>query len=191
MSKEAIVEKIISDAHLRAESIIGEANAKADEVISVAAEECKEYLYSTKSETDRMVFDVDARSKTVAELDAKKLTLAAKTKVLDVVYERTLENLRNLDKEAYSALVFGMLENAKDGDVVTISKREKDIVTKESLAEFAKKKGIKLTLAEQFGDFDGGIVLGGNGVDKNFTFEVEVALLKEQTEAKTAKEIFG
>ena len=153
--------------------------------------ECKEYMYSFKSETDKMIFDVDARTKTVAELDARKLTLAAKTKVLDVVYERTLENLRNLDKEAYSALVFGMLENAKDGDVVTISKREKDIVTKESLAEFAKKKGIKLTLAEQFGDFDGGIVLGGNGVDKNFTFEVEVALLKEQTEAKTAKEIFG
>ena len=191
MSKEAIVEKIISDAHLKADSIVAEANAKADEIISAAAEECKEYMYSFKSETDKMIFDVDARTKTVAELDARKLTLAAKTKVLDVVYERTLENLRNLDKEAYSALVFGMLENAKDGDVVTISKREKDIVTKESLAEFAKKKGIKLTLAEQFGDFDGGIVLGGNGVDKNFTFEVEVALLKEQTEAKTAKETFG
>ena len=191
MSKEAIVEKIISDAHLKADSIVAEANAKADEIISAAAEECKEDMYSFKSETDKMIFDVDARTKTVAELDARKLTLAAKTKVLDVVYERTLENLRNLDKEAYSALVFGMLENAKDGDVVTISKREKDIVTKESLAEFAKKKGIKLTLAEQFGDFDGGIVLGGNGVDKNFTFEVEVALLKEQTEAKTAKEIFG
>lgn len=191
MSKEAIVEKIISDAHLKADSIVAEANAKADEIISAAAEECKEYMYSFKSETDKMIFDVDARTKTVAELDARKLTLAAKTKVLDVVYERTLENLRNLDKEAYSALVFGMLENAKDGDVVTISKREKDIVTKESLAEFAKKKGIKLTLAEQFGDFDGGIVLGGNGVDKNFTFEVEVALLKEQTEAKTAKEIFS
>ena len=191
MSKEAIVEKIISDAHLKADSIVAEANAKADEIISAAAEECKEYMYSFKSETDKMIFDVDARTKTVAELDARKLTLAAKTKVLDVVYERTLENLRNLDKEAYSALVFGMLENAKDGDVVTISKREKDIVTKESLAEFAKKKGIKLTLAEQLGDFDGGIVLGGNGVDKNFTFEVEVALLKEQTEAKTAKEIFG
>ena len=191
MSKEAIVEKIISDAHLKADSIVAEANAKADEIISAAAEVCKEYMYSFKSETDKMIFDVDARTKTVAELDARKLTLAAKTKVLDVVYERTLENLRNLDKEAYSALVFGMLENAKDGDIVTISKREKDIVTKESLAEFAKKKGIKLTLAEQFGDFDGGIVLGGNGVDKNFTFEVEVALLKEQTEAKTAKEIFG
>ncbi|HAT83330.1 MAG TPA: V-type ATP synthase subunit E, partial [Clostridiales bacterium] len=43
----------------------------------------------------------------------------------------------------------------------------------------------------KFGDFDGGLILSENGVDKNFTFEVEVALLKEQTEAKTAKEIFG
>lgn len=191
MSKEAIVEKIISDAHLRAESIIGEANAKADEVISVAAEECKAYLYNFKAETDKMVFDVEARSKTVAELDAKKLALAAKTKVLDVVYERTLDNLRNLDKDTYSELIFAMLQNAKDGDVVTISKREKDIVTTESLAQFAKEKGISLTLLDKLGDFDGGVILSENGVDKNFTFEIEVALLKEQTEANVAKEIFG
>lgn len=191
MSKEAIVEKIISDAHLKADSIVAEANAKADEIIAKAAEECKEYLYSTKSETDRMVLDVDARSKTVAELDAKKLTLAAKTKVLDVVYERVLENLRNLDEKTYSDLIFAMLDNAKDGDAVTISQREKDIVTEATLAEFAKKKGIKLTLSDKFGDFDGGLILSENGVDKNFTLEVEVALLKEQTEAKTAKEIFG
>lgn len=191
MSKEAIVEKIISDAHLRAESIIGEANAKADEVISVAAEECKAYLYNFKAETDKMVFDVEARSKTVAELDAKKLTLAAKTKVLDVVYERALDNLRNLDKDTYSELIFAMLQNAKDGDVVTISQREKDIVTTESLAQFAKEKGIFLTLSDKLGDFDGGVILSENGVDKNFTFEIEVALLKEQTEANVAKEIFG
>ena len=191
MSKEAIVEKIISDAHLRAESIIGEANAKADEVISVAAEECKAYLYNFKAETDKMVFDVEARSKTVAELDAKKLALAAKTKVLGVVYERTLDNLRNLDKDTYSELIFAMLQNAKDGDVVTISKREKAIVTTESLAQFAKEKGISLTLSDKLGDFDGGVILSENGVDKNFTFEIEVALLKEQTEANVAKEIFG
>ena len=119
MSKEAIVEKIISDAHLKADSIVAEANAKADEIIAKAAEECKEYLYSTKSETDRMVLDVDARSKTVAELDAKKLTLAAKTKVLDVVYERVLENLRNLDEKTYSDLIFAMLDNAKKADAIT------------------------------------------------------------------------
>lgn len=191
MSKEAIIDKILSDANLKGDAIIGEANEKADEIISLAAKQCKDYLYKSKTEIDRLTLEIDERSRSVAELDARKLLLAAKTQVLDSVYAKTLEKLRNLDKEQYSALIFSMLENAKDGDVVTVSEREKDIVTKESLADFAKKKGISLTLADKFGDFDGGVIISENGVDNNFTLEVEVALLREQTETKIAKEIFG
>lgn len=191
MSKEAIIDKILSDANLKGDAIIGEANEKANEIISLAANQCKDYLYKSKTEIDRLTLEIDERSRSVAELDARKLLLAAKAQVLDSVYAKTLEKLRNLDKEQYSALIFSMLENAKDGDVVTVSEREKDIVTKESLADFAKKKGISLTLADKFGDFDGGVIISENGVDNNFTFEVEVALLREQTETKIAKEIFG
>lgn len=191
MSKEAIIDKILSDANLKGDAIIGEANEKADEIISLAAKQCKDYLYKSKTEIDRLTLEIDERSRSVAELDARKLLLAAKTQVLDSVYAKTLEKLRNLDKEQYSALIFSMLENAKDGDIVTVSEREKDIVTKESLADFAKKKGISLTLADKFGDFDGGVIISENGVDNNFTLEVEVALLREQTETKIAKEIFG
>lgn len=191
MSKEAIIDKILSDANLKGDAIIGEANEKADEIISLAAKQCKDFLYKSKTEIDRLTLEIDERSRSVAELDARKLLLAAKTQVLDSVYAKTLEKLRNLDKEQYSALIFAMLENANDGDVVTVSEREKDIVTKESLADFAKKKGISLTLADKFGDFDGGVIISENGVDNNFTLEVEVALLREQTETKIAKEIFG
>lgn len=191
MSKEAIIDKILSDANLKGDAIIGEANEKANEIISLAANQCKDYLYKSKTEIDRLTLEIDERSRSVAELDARKLLLAAKAQVLDSVYAKTLEKLRNLDKEQYSALIFSMLENAKDGDVVTVSEREKDIVTKESLADFAKKKGISLTLADKFGDFDGGVIISENGVDNNFTLEVEVALLRGQTETKIAKEIFG
>ncbi len=191
MSKEAIIDKILSDANLKGDAIIGEANGKADEIISLAAKQCKDYLYQSKTEIDRLTLEIDERSRSVAELDARKLLLAAKTQVLDSVYAKTLEKLRNLDKEQYGALIFAMLENAKDGDVVIISKREKDIVTKQSLADFAKKKGIKLTLADKFGDFDGGVIISENGVDNNFTLDVEVSILREQTETKIAKEIFG
>lgn len=191
MSKEAIIDKILSDANLKGDAIIGEANEKANEIISLAANQCKDYLYKSKTEIDRLTLEIDERSRSVAELDARKLLLAAKTQVLDSVYAKTLEKLRNLGKEQYSALIFSMLENANDGDVVTVSEREKDIVTKESLADFAKKKGISLTLADKFGDFDGGVIISENGVDNNFTLEVEVALLREQTETKIAKEIFG
>ena len=191
MSKEAIIDKILSDANLKGDAIIGEANGKADEIISLAAKQCKDYLYQSKTENDRLTLEIDERSRSVAELDARKLLLAAKTQVLDDVYAKTLEKLKNLDKEQYGALIFAMLENAKDGDVVIISKREKDIVTKQSLADFAKKKGIKLTLADKFGDFDGGVIISENGVDNNFTLDVEVSILREQTETKIAKEIFG
>lgn len=191
MSKEAIIDKILSDANLKGDAIIGEANGKADEIISLAAKQCKDYLYQSKTEIDRLTLEIDERSRSVAELDARKLMLAAKTQVLESVYAKTLEKLRNLDKEQYGALIFAMLENAKDGDVVIISKREKDIVTKQSLADFAKKKGIKLTLADKFGDFDGGVIISENGVDNNFTLDVEVSILREQTETKIAKEIFG
>lgn len=191
MSKEAIIDKILSDANLKGDAIIGEANEKANEIISLVANQCKDYLYKSKTEIDRLTLEIDERSRSVAELDARKLLLAAKAQVLDSVYAKTLEKLRNLDKEQYRALIFSMLENAKDGDVVTVSEREKDIVTKESLADFAKKKGISLTLADKFGDFDGGVIISENGVDNNFTLEVEVALLREQTETKIAKEIFG
>ena len=191
MAKEAIIDKILSDANLKGDAIIGEANGKADEIISLAAKQCKDYLYQSKTEIDRLTLEIDERSRSVAELDARKLLLAAKTQVLDDVYAKTLEKLRNLDKEQYGALIFAMLENAKDGDVVIISKREKDIVTKQSLADFAKKKGIKLTLADKFGDFDGGVIISENGVDNNFTLDVEVSILREQTETKIAKEIFG
>lgn len=191
MSKEAIIDKILSDANLKGDAIIGEANGKADEIISLAAKQCKDYLYQSKTEIDRLTLEIDERSRSVAELDARKLLLAAKTQVLDDVYAKTLEKLRNLDKEQYGALIFAMLENAKDGDVVIISKREKDIVTKQSLADFAKKNGIKLTLADKFGDFDGGVIISENGVDNNFTLDVEVSILREQTETKIAKEIFG
>ena len=191
MSKEAIIDKILSDANLKGDAIIGEANGKADEIISLAAKQCKDYLYQSKTEIDRLTLEIDERSRSVAELDARKLLLAAKTQVLDSVYAKTLEKLRNLDKEQYGALIFAMLENAKDGDVVIVSEREKDIVTKQSLADFSKKKGIKLTLADKFGDFDGGVIISENGVDNNFTLDVEVSILREQTETKIAKEIFG
>ena len=147
----------MSDARLKADAIIGEAKNKADEIIADTAEACKGYIYNSKADTDKAVLDLEARAKTVAELDARKLQLSAKAQILDRIFARTLDKLKNLDKERYTALVFAMLQNAEDGDEVVISQREKDIVTKESLEKFANEKGITLTLCDELGDFDGAI----------------------------------
>lgn len=191
MSKEAIIEKIISDGQKKSDAILAEASEKAEEILAVAAEECKGYYDNAVYETNKQVDDILSRGKTVAELDAKKLQLGAKAEILDSVFSMALDKLRSLDKKTYKGLLLSMLKNADDGDEVVISAREKDILTAKDVKEYADKRGINLTLAKEFGDFDGGLMLKGNGIDKNFTFEVEVDLLRDEIEMNIAKELFA
>ncbi len=191
MSKEAIIEKILSDADVQARTTVEEAEKKADEILALAAEQCKSYLAKSKSETDRAVKEVAERAETVAELDARKMLLRAKSAVLDEVFALALEKARALDKATYKKIIVGMLNFAENGDKVTVSAREKGIVTKKLVDDVAKAKGIKLTLNDKEGDFDGGIILTSDGIDKNFTLDVEFALLRDAAEAETAKKIFG
>lgn len=191
MSKEAIIEKILSDAEKRAEASLNEAKDKADSILADAAAQCKAHCEQSNYEMGRIAEDVARRGKTVAELDAKKLVLAAKSELINRVYELALEKAKTLDKKTYKKLLLGMLEYAEDGDVVTISEREKGILTKEDVAAFASAKKIKLSLNDKLGDFDGGMIISGKGIDKNLTLEVEFKLLRDETEAEIAKELVG
>lgn len=190
MSKESIIEKIQSDAKTRAKSFVNEQNEKAKDILADAAQECKSYIFNFKAETDRMVADIESRARTVAELDAKKIMLAAKTKLLDSVFSRAVEKLAELDIYTQHDLIVAMLDEfAEDGDVVTLGKKQMNCFTTYDIAQIAAYKGISLKLSENAGDFDG-MVLSGNGVDKNLTFDVEVALLREDLETQIAKELF-
>ena len=182
--KEAIIEKIISDATVRGEAVIDDAKFKATEIENVAKAACTSMADNAGKERAAAVNDVLTRSKTVAELDAKNQVVA-------LTFETALNKVKNLPKEKYAKLVMGMLSMAEDGDVVTISKREKDVLTEAVIKEFAAKKKIKLTLNKEFGEFDGGIILSGSGVDKNLTFETEFQLLKDELEETVAKKLFA
>ena len=190
MSKESIVEKIISDAKSRANSFVREQNEKAKEIIASTAQECKSYIYNFKAETDTMVADIESRSRTVAELDERKIMLAAKTRLLDSVFSRAVEKLAALDNDTQRSLLIAMLsEAAEDGDIITLGERQRYCLSASDVASVAASKGIALRLSEVYGDFDG-MILSGKGVDKNLTFDVEISLLREDLETQIAKELF-
>ena len=150
-----------------------------------------EFAAAEKKRAATAAAETVARSRTVAELDAGKIMLGAKSSLIDEVFAAALKKAGELDAATCKKIVLGMLDFAKDGDEITVSAREKGIVTKKMVDDAAKAKGAKLTLDSEYGDFDGGVLLTGNGIDKNFTFEVEFALLRDATEAKIAKELFG
>ena len=54
----------------------------------------------------------------------------------------------------------------------------------------AKKLGIKLTLAKEYGTFNGGVILAGKNSDKNLSFDMELMSIKEECETQIADMLF-
>lgn len=190
MSKEAIVERIIADAQAEAAAALADAEARAEAILEEAKRSSAEFAAAEKKRAATAAAETVARSRTVAELDAGKIMLGAKSSLIDEVFASALKMAGELDAATCKKIVLGMLDFAKDGDEITVSARESKIVTKKLVDEVAKKKGIKLTLAG-IGDFDGGLIIAKDGEEKNFTYKVEFELLRDELEAAVAKKLFG
>ena len=182
--KDVIIEKILSDARQEADKIVAEANDYATATLDKAKAQAKDKV----SVAEKAAV---GRRTTVAGLDLKKAKLNAKIALLDDVYDKAADAVRNVPDKDYKNLIEGMLDSAaEDGDVVTISKNDAKVLTKAFFDSYSKKRGINLSLSKDLGDFKGGVVLSGGGVDKNLTLEVEIKLLREQTESEIAGLLF-
>lgn len=190
--KDAIIEKILGDANAQANSIVNDANVYAEKLIAETKANLQKIKASTQAQAEKNCEEYIARRLTVAELDIKKINLSAKKQVIDSVFDEANKAIKKLKPAEYKKLITNMLlKSAEDGDIVTISKADKSIISAEFIEEFAKKQKIKLKLDKKFGDFSGGFILHGKDMDKNLTFEVELKVLKENYENQVAKILFG
>ncbi len=190
--QQKIIDKILSDATHDAGEMLSEALKKAEALVAAKqAEADAEYDLSVE-EARKAGEEVVRRRLTVADLEVKKLLLSAKKQAVDEAFEESLKKLLALPKEEYTALVGSMIASAADdGDVVVISENDKNVLTKAVFDKISAKIGKKLTLSDTFGNFKGGVMLLGKGVDKNLTFESELALLRDEVEPEVAKIMFS
>ena len=190
--QQKIIDKILSDATHDAGEMLSEALKKAEALVAAKqAEADAEYDISVE-EARKAGEEVVRRRLTVADLEVKKLLLSAKKQAVDEAFEESLKKLLALPKEEYTVLVGSMIASAADdGDVVVISENDKNVLTKAVFDKISAKIGKKLTLSDTFGNFKGGVMLLGKGVDKNLTFESELALLRDEVEPEVAKIMFS
>ena len=105
MSKEAIVERILSDANAEAEAIAREAEEKAAAVIAAASSRAEKGRRDSEAEVKVRAEDIFARKAAAARLDAAKLLLAEKRRVIDGIYAAPLRRLQALGEEECLALL--------------------------------------------------------------------------------------
>ena len=190
--QQKIIDKILSDATHDAGEMLSEALKKAEALVAAKQSEADAEYDISVEEARKAGEEVVRRRLTVADLEVKKLLLSAKKQAVDEAFEESLKKLLALPKEEYTALVGSMIASAADdGDVVVISENDKNVLTKAFFDKISAKIGKKLTLSDTFGNFKGGVMLLGKGVDKNLTFESELALLRDEVEPEVAKIMFS
>ncbi len=191
-NKEVIIEKIIKDAMAVSNDNISKAQKEADEIIAAANKTAQEYSDAQLPKGDIQAEEIITRRAMVANLDCKRIMLSKKTEIVDSVFNSVADYMRKKDKKTYLALITNMIKkSASDNDVVVICEKDKDIITQKEIDAISKEAKKKLTLSKTFGDFDGGVMLCGEKFDKNLTFELEFEQIKEESEEKLAKILFG
>lgn len=187
---EEIISKIMKDARKVVNSTLEEANSSSVEALKLANEDAKLYHDKNMAESYIERDEIVKRKITIANLEVKKLLLKAKQKVLEKAFSEAAEVIKS-DVKTYKKLISDMLTFAKDGDIVTLSDKDKKIIDEEFIIKTAAKNNTKVTVNKNYGNFSGGIILSGKDSDKNLTLEVELSSVRDEFEPQIAKILFG
>ena len=188
---EKITQRINDQAQAEIDGILAAAQAQADlitqqgkvEAEAESAEMAARNAMAAAARQDRLIG--------AAQMEAKKLVLAARQELMEKAYDKALEKLCTMSDEAYIAVVVNLLEQAApDGKgSVVFGADVKQRIGEAALAQANKKLGGSLTLAEETRPMKGGFILSRGNVEVNCTFETLVRLQKAETAGDVLKKL--
>ena len=190
---EKITGRIAADASQEIAAIQAEARRQADEIAgryeAQARRESEDILARGRRAADERV----ERLASVAQLDARKLELAAKQEMLSKAYDLALEKLVNLpDKEYVNLLADLAVKASSTGrEAVIFSQKDRARYGKAVVTQANEKLGDgHLTMSEQSRPIQGGLILSDGDVEVNCTFETLVRLQRGEMDREVAKVLF-
>ncbi len=188
MSKESIVQRIISDAEAEAEKIVSDAERRAEEIVAAAKERARRNSDGTRLEAEKRAKAIADGKAATARLDCAKLELAAKRKVLDEVYSRALNGLINLgEKDSLCIAERVLKEYADDGDEILFDVSYKQAAV--AKLPIISEKSLKI--AKSKGKLGGGFILKGKSCDKDVSYGAMLAADREERVADIAAQLFS
>ncbi len=187
---DKLVNVILDDAQKIATSTRNEGNTKAQEIISRASSDVSVSKQKAYEETALIHENILKQAIVDANLEVKKLILSTKREIINTAFDKAMDKILKLPKKDYLNLISSLLNNADDGDIVLISSKDKNVITKEFIEKESKRLGKKLVLSNQYIDILGGIVLSNKYFDKNLSLEVLMSNLRDEIETTVADQIF-
>ncbi len=189
---EKITGRINADAQAEIDVVLAEAQSRADEIqAKYEAQARQEYETLTR----RGAAAAQEREKNLhssAQMEARKMTLAAKQEMLDKAFRQALRKLCGLDDESMTALLSKLAQRASvtGEEEVILNAGVKNRLGTAVVKRANTEGGLHLTLSEEEGAFDGGVLLKNGAVEINGTFDTLVRLVRGEIAGEVAKVLF-
>ncbi len=184
-----MIDDILQSARKAAAAMTDEATAEADAAVDAVREE----LAKSKAEAEKKAASAAeatyAGKLKLGELEASKMLLKRRQECVAAVYDNVRAKILALGDGEYLKLLGKLIAGVcSDGDEIVASKTDKRVTAAwvKKLSASLKKK---LTLSDEKGDFDGGVILRNPKFDRDLTVDEIVAELRERTEAETVKKL--
>jgi len=188
MSKEQVVQRILSDAEAEAQAIVQEAENKAAKLLADASARVQQSRKETEKEMLEKRKGILEKRAADARLDSAKLLLREKRRVLDTVYDEAHSRLLELSKEDTLALAQRLLvAYAEDGDEIVFAA---NFPYQAEVAQFPIVQEKNLKIADYTQELSGGFRLIGEDAEKDLTYGALLKADREENQAQLAKELF-
>lgn len=195
---EKITGQIDADIKKEIDALIAGARDEADAVATRYEELAQKEAAAIVERGRKSAAEREDRLVSVARLEAKKQVLSAKQEMVQKAFDAALEQLLNLPEEQYIKFLAQLAVSASTTghEKVALSQKDrtrigKQVVTQANAMLEKKGSGAALTLAEETRPIKGGLVVLGDRIEVNCSFETLVRLQQESMTGEVAQELFG
>ena len=192
---EALVERILQDARHDAAATLKEAEANAEDVQANAARESERAAAAAKKQREDAVNAILDRSRTNAELTARKQALEKRRKVLDHVFDEAYERLCKLDDAQRAKVCAGLLyREAEGGETILPAQSDRALIENmlsDVNARLATEGKTAVALSKENAQFDHGFVLVGGGFEKDCSFLAVLRDVRADEDANVSAILFN
>lgn len=188
---EKITRLIESDAQAEIDQILSAAKEEAAGIAARYRQQAENEAAGLAAKNEKAASQREERLVSVAQMEARKVTLAAKQDMVEQAYIRALEKLRALPEDRYVALLADLLTQASSTgrEEVVFSQKDREQAGKAAV-EKVNAAGKALVLSEETRPMKGGFILKDQNVEVNCSFDTLVRLQKAETAGAVVKKLF-
>ena len=190
---EKITQRIASDAQAEVDRILGDARDEAGRIAANYRAQADAEAAELAAKNEKAAAEREERLVSAAQMEARKVQLAAKQEMVEKAYIQALDKLCALPEEQYVALLADLLVKASSNgkEEAVFSKEDRERVGEAAVAKANELSGKQLRLSEETQPIRGGFILKDKNVEVNCTFETLVRLQKAETAGAVAQKLFA